>query len=360
MHTLNICTPGNVDPYDSYGLIACQLARHLTGLGCYVNLYARGYRERDNQPEDIRAIVAQPIRAAYGAIMLGYPTQYHEYSNPLTQLGRRVAVTMFESSKPPAKWLEPLNACDAVVVPSEFCRDVFRQEGVTTPVHVVPLGVGELYKPAPRREDRPFTCLAFMDRGLRKGGLDAVQVFIRAFGGDMDYRLILKSRNTTKPLVLTNKNIDVIHQDMSEAELYRLYLECDVLINPNKGEGFGLLPREFAATGGIALATNWGGTADDIDLWGVPLPYTLVPAQWDTKGLRGQDLGVWAKPDVDAAAAILRDVAERRESYRRRAMLAASYARQMYRWRDFAAMVLEIWEEGIADGRTERLSTLAC
>ncbi len=356
--TINIFGPGQLNICDSYGLIACQLARHLTGLGAHVNVIVAGGRDRDNVTPDVAEIVAQPIRPAFGGILLGYPTAYAS-RGVLAQHGPRVAVTMFESSKLPNGWVEVLNTLDAVIVPSWFCWEVFRQAGVTVPVHVVPLGVGEVYQPAPRASDRPLTFLAFLDRGKRKGGVAALQAFLRAFGDDTNYRLVLKSREPRQRVTLTNANIEMVQEDMGEDELYRLYLDCDVLINPNRGEGFGLLPREASASGCIALATNWGGTADDLHAWGWPLPYTLVEADWTgAKNLAGQDLGQWAEPDVEGVAAALRQVAAHREWYAAQALARAEQVHALYSWRRFAERVFEIWQEA-AIGESERLPTFA-
>lgn len=346
MKRISVYAPGNFDYADSYGLIACQLARHLTALGVRVNVFAMGKTVMDNQPADVRAVTEQPIMLSLGGLLLGYPTGFARHANPLAQMGPRIAITMFESSKIPASWIEPLNQCGAVIVPSQFCAETFAACGVTVPIHVAPLGVGEVYQPGERTLDRPLTFLAFLDRGARKGGLAALQAFLAVFGDSMDYRLILKARKPKVRLELTNPNIEVVQQDMTEQELYELYLRCDVLINPNKGEGFGLLPREFAATGGVSLATAWGGTADDIEQWGWALPYTLEPADWSgNKTLQGQDLGVWAKPDMEGIAQRLNDVATFAGVYRYQAEHRAANVAKLYSWRAFAERVLAIYEE---------------
>jgi glycosyltransferase involved in cell wall biosynthesis len=336
--------PGHVDPYDSYGLIACELARHFTRAGMHVNLLPLGHRHMESQDAELQAITQQPVRTALGGLLFGYPTSFAVHP-PVAQEGPRIAITMFESSKLPPSWQGPLNRCDAVVIPSRFCHQTFAAAGVTAPLYVVPLGVSELYQPVERQNGPVLTFLAFLDRGSRKGGLAAVQAFLQAFGDNPEYRLILKSRKPKVKMNLLNDNIDIIQADMTESELYHLYLSTDCLINPNRGEGFGLIPRAYAATGGIALATDWGGTADEIDAWGVPLPYTLVPAAWEgVKKFEGLDLGVWAEPDLEGIAQILRQVAAQRLWYRQRAMAAARWVQAHYRWSDFAESVLEIWQ----------------
>jgi len=352
---LNVFLPGHIDPYDSYGLIGCQLARHLARAGTYVNLFAMGKREMDSHDPELNAIVQQPIAPAFGGIFLGYPTGYDKHENALGQIGPRVCITMFESSKIPPAWVPPLNEMDAVIVPSWFCADVFRECGVTAPVHVVPLGVGECYRYAPRPSSGPLTFLAFMDRGARKGALVALQSFLMAFGESLDYRLILKTRKRKTPLEFTNPNIEVVQEDLSEEELCKLYQRCHVLINPHKGEGFGLIPREFAASGGLSLTTKWSGTADGVNQWGLPLPYSLEAADWSgIERFEGMDLGEWAKVDPAQVAPILRHVADRWDALAVTLRAKAQAASSLYRWQTFAEQVIEIWK-GVADGRSNRL-----
>lgn len=359
MDSVNVCFPGHIDPYDSYGLIGCQLARYLSRMGVQPNLFSMGRRELDSQDSELAALVAKPILPTFGAIFLGYPTGYAKHANPLSHYGPRICITMFESSVIPSDWTAPLNEMDAVIVPSRFCADSFRACGVTAPIHVVPLGVSEVYRYAPLPKNEPLTFLAFLDRGERKGGMVAYKAFNKAFGEDMDYRLILKARTrkNDKDVTVTvaEPNVKLIDRDMTEQELYELYLNAHVLINPHKGEGFGLIPREFAATGGISLTTNWSGTRDDLPWWGWPIHCELERATWEgNKRFEGQDLGLWARPDPEFIVELLRDVAERRQWYFERARSHAVNVQRLYSWQTFAGQVLSIYKE-IADGNRHRL-----
>lgn len=341
---VTVYAPGHLDPFDSYGLIGCELIRNLDAMGVQVNAVALGQSQHANQPEDIAEITRRPLKAAFGGILLGYPTGYHEYT--LAEYGPRVAVTMFESSKILPEWVGILNTLDAVVVPSQFCYESFTDCGVTSPIHVIPLGISETYQPYKRPYREPFTFLAWMDRGKRKGGFHAISAFNLAFGDDPDYQLLLKTRENIAAFNITNENIDLIQQDMTEAELYELYKSVDCLVNPNLGEGFGLVPREFAATGGIALATNWSGTADDLNEWGWGIPYTLKRADWrGIEKFNGVDLGNWAEPDIEALAALMRDVADHRRTYQTIAMNQAANIHKLYSWRAFTTAVYEVWKE---------------
>lgn len=344
MTTLNVCTPGALDQADSYGLLACQLAVGLTRLGCYVNLFSLGPREVAGQSAELRTIIEQPLVATFGQIVLGYPTTFRQH-NPLTQLGPRVGITMFESSKIPAIFVPELNQCQAIITPSAFCRTVFAEAGVTVPIHVIPLGINELYQPVERSFDGPLTFLAFIDRGLRKGGPTALQAFVAAFGDDPNYQLILKGRKSKITAEILNPNVTLIQEDYSEAQLYALYQRCHVLINPHRGEGFGLLPREFAATGGISLTTAWSGTADDLDQWGIGLDYTLVKADWAGHNqFSKMDLGDWAEVNQQSLVDRLEAIADNRLFYQRQAYRLAGNVHKLYSWEAFAKGVLDVWE----------------
>lgn len=353
MKPVSIYTPGNWDLYDSYGLIACQLARQLAAMGLHVNAMGRGQVNMPNQPPDLSAITSRPIIPSLGGIVLGYPSGYDNHPN-LLHAGPKVAITMFESSKIPPDWIEPLNACHAVIVPARFLIPIFRDCGVTAPIHAIPLGIGEAYAPKPRQAThRPFRFLAFLDRGRRKGLHWAQFAFMRAFGDDSNVELWLKGRavkdaqpNDPRIFAPTNPNFRVIQQDLTEAELADLYCECDALINPNMGEGWGLIPREFAATGGIALTTGWGGTGEDIEQWGIPLPYAMEAADWAAyKNFKGMDLGQWAMPDLDGCAAIMRDVVANRDHYASDALSKAPAVGRMYNWRGFAEGVWGVFQQ---------------
>lgn len=346
MDHLTLYSPGHLDPYDSYGLIACRLIRHLTELGVTVNALAGGKRVVDNQPPEVRAVTERDALPVDGHILLGYPIvecgpQVAAWNGP------RLVITMFESSRLKPEWVQRMNEVDAVIVPSHFCAQVFCESGVTVPVYVVPLGVSEAYQYAPRPTERPLTFLAFLDRGPRKGGNEAIQAFVRAFGEDMDYRLILKSRTVKESapkITYTNPNFEMVQRDLSESELAELYRRCHILINPHRGEGFGLLPREFAATGGVALTTGWSGTADGLDFWGVPIPYRLERAGWQgNKSIEGQDVGEWATVDPNALAELLWQVVENWPRQQSRAGMRAEFVAAQYRWPCFAGRVLEIY-----------------
>lgn len=330
MSIVNLCSP-TFEAAESYGRIALELDKALTALGADVTPIG-GYSP---------AQAGRRIKLATGGILLGYPTLWELYT-PLVHHGPRLALTMFESTILPKGWVERLNQAAGVVVPAKWLVDVFKDNGINVPIRSIPLGISEtFFKPKRRDMTQPFTFIAFADRGWRKGWWHATQAFVKAFGRDMNYRLILKVRNAPQ-LSISNPNIEIIHDELDDAGLIELYHRCHVMVSANCAEGFGFLPREFAATGGLSLATNWGGTADAIEQWGVPIPYTLSPAWRDDQEWYG-NLGMWAEPDVEGLSHLMRHVASEYSAYQDFAMRAAGYVSSHYRWSLMGQQVYGFW-----------------
>lgn len=328
--------------YDSYGLILCELVRHLARLGIGAEaLPTDGRRARLDQDDEVRGLMQRQVEPVTGGVCLAYPTAYPTYG-PLVACGPQVALTMVESTLLPVGWSDILNSMDQVLVPSQFCQNVFQEGGITVPLRVCPLGVSEAFEYRPRTAEPPFSVLAFMDAHQtgRKGWDIALQAFQLAFEDDPDYRLILKAREgRSGPGEIRGSNVGFLRRDLSLPGLVALYQRCDVLLAPSRCEGFGLPQREFARTGGLTLATRWSGTADDLSRWGMAIDtFNLVPAR------TGQ--GEWAEVDVEALAAQLRGVAalsvEARNAFGRK---ASEFVSNAYRWETVAEHVALAWAE---------------
>jgi glycosyltransferase involved in cell wall biosynthesis len=334
MNRINIFSP-TLRPCESYSVIANQLHSHLSEMGMTVGMTGWG--------DEMAGAIDNPDFTIY---LGAWPEMYAAF--PSAE-GPKIAVSMWESTILPHGWCDSLNQMDSVIVPSRFCHNVFLDCGVTVPLHTVALGVDTLYRPTRRPQSTPMRFLAFLDRGRRKGGHVALAAFQKAFGDNPDYQLVLKVReNTDRVDLLKVGNIELVQQDMTEQELYELYCSCDVMIAANACEGFGMLPRDFAQTGGISLATDFGGTADDIEQWGWPLPYELTKSDWTGwKDYEQQDLGQWAAFCSDDVAMVLRHVAEHRDIFTHLAYENAGNVHRLYSWRRFSEQVYAIGQ-GVA------------
>lgn len=328
---LNVCSP-TFDIASSYGRVGRELVVGLTALGAEINQIGDG------------ADISKPIKPTMGGIVMGYPTNFHEFGG-MVNTGPKVAVTMFESTKLPEGWGEALNQCQAVIVPSAWVKEVFISCGVTVPVHVVPLGVSSAFHTAAKREySEPFTFLIIADSGRRKNWQSAAFAFQAVYGDDPNFRLIVKTRGL--PYSIGNPNFEIHEGDYDDAQMADLCRRAHVMLFPSSSEGWGLPPREFASTGGVAVATHWGGLADDIHQWGVPLPYAGLIDAWkgSTKGWHGK-MGKWAQPDTKALEFLIRHIPKHYDAYRDFGLRAAGFVQTHYRWETFASRVYSIFQE---------------
>lgn len=352
------------DPYDGYGRVALELLWHLSEKGVQVNVLGtpKTVIDHDGQSEHIRELLKRPIQPTVGGLMIGYPTLRERYS-PMLSEGPSVAITMFESTGLPEGWVASLNQCKAVIVPSQWCEKAFRKNGVRVPIYVVPLGVSETFQYIDRGIRRPsaerpytFTFVCWGDRGMRKGWDVAVKAFVQAFGEVIpatdemperyqvqrdDVKLIIKAREDNFPYPFEIDQIEVVTGDFDEYEMRDFYEAIDCMVFPSRGEGFGLPPREFAATGGAVIATEWW--ADDIQQWGYPIHYEMTRA-W-TKHPRHDGLGKWAEPSVEHLVQQMQHVVTQNPKLMRHmGKRSAGRVRKLYNWQRFAEQVWEIWE----------------
>lgn len=312
---------------DSYGRIATRLFEQLCARDMFVNTVGKFPLEKRFRP-------------IAGGIHLGYPTNRAIFGE-LANTGPIVQVTMFESDALPSDWIKPLNESSVIVVPSPWQEQMFRTQGVDRKIVVAPLGIDPVFKPIERRHREGATFVCIGDRGLRKGWFDACRAFAIAFKDDPNYTLIVKCRKEAHfPIKPVNPNIIIFEEDLSEAELAAFYGECDAMIFPSQGEGFGLPPREFAATGGVAFATYWGPLKDDVSLWGFPIECSEGEA-W--KGHKFKGIGKWAVPSVEHLVSQLRYFAEHKRVFLDRAYRKAERVAEHYQWETFGEIVYHAW-----------------
>ncbi len=102
-------------------------------------------------------------------------------------------------------------------------------------------------------------------------------------------------------------DIEVRDGFVSSAELAELMAGCDAYVSLHRAEGWGLTMAEAMAGGKPVIATGYSGNVDFMtpeNSWLVPYRLVDIP---ETAGPYA-GCGRWAEPDLDAAAAAMRDV----------------------------------------------------
>lgn len=247
--------------------------------------------------------------------------------------------TMYEATGLPDGWVEKANArAQEMFVPSQWCAEVFRDNGVEIPITVITGGIDpdECFLFDKREEDRPFTFMCLGDRGARKGFDIAWTAFYRAFGKSNDVRMVIKCRPASLPYLRMDRSDPRTHLWRGEVDnVSDIYANVDCFVFPTRGEGYGMPPREAAACGIPTIATEFSGTAN-VANWGIPIKnYTMVDSE-----LGGQ----WAFPSIDETVEHMKWVYENRKMAFERAREQALWLRQNETWQHTARAIINYLE----------------
>jgi glycosyltransferase involved in cell wall biosynthesis len=274
---------------------------------------------------------------------------FHELRNAAMN---QWAFSMYESTKLPAGWAKHANTkAELAIAPCEWVADVFRDNGVKIPIHVVYGGTDTIENALlPQRPigTRPYTFIALGDRGGRKGDDIVWAAFCQAFKPTDDVRLIIKTResglphlaNINSPDPMTGK-IRIWREDVDN--MRDVFAHADCAVYPAKSDGWGMWPREAASCGLPVIATNATGTAVGCEQWAYPLN-DFVWADSPLPEVGGG--GKWAKPRVDEVAYWMRYCYENREAAQQKGLDAAAWIRAHQTWGHTAQQLLSLIQYG--------------
>lgn len=258
---------------------------------------------------------------------------HNPYSILRLEAPYRILYTMFESDKIPDDWKEYLEAADKILVPSQWCKQVFAKAGFDATV--VPLGYDDtVFTYSPRIDKRAnrqdFVFLHYNAFNLRKGFNEVFKAFVKAFDKTEPVRMVFKTTLENNPLPITKSeypNIDIIHGKMSEKELLEVINRADCFVYPSRGEGFGMTPLEAMATGIPAIVPNAHGISEyfDADYMYEVKVKEKCPAIYSR--YKGIDVGEMVICDVDQLAKQMRYVYEHQDEARTKGRAAAEYVK---------------------------------
>jgi glycosyltransferase involved in cell wall biosynthesis len=181
----------------------------------------------------------------------------------------RVAYTMFESTSIPYNWAKILNSkFDMAVVPDPFLVDVYKKNGVTIPIFVLPLPLQlhDFLKMRRRPEPhRPFTFGLTGGFWARKNHIRVLEAFAAEFGNRRDVKLRIHGRfgeediiKQLKDTIAKNKltNVELIIKPFNRIEYLDFFKSLDCYVFLSMGEGFSITPREALACAKPCIVTD--------------------------------------------------------------------------------------------------------
>ena len=184
-----------------------------------------------------------------------------------------IGYTPWESTKLQDNWANLMIMCDEVWTTSDWCEQVFKDNGVTKPLKVFEHGIDHMWSPSRRvtasSRNKVLRFLHVGEPASRKGGQMVFDAFVELFGNDPSYSLTIKANGISSvraklpdqsiaPPDEVYNNVFLRNQLVSREQLVQIYNAHHVLVYPSWGEGFGFIPLEAMASGmPVIFNTTW-------------------------------------------------------------------------------------------------------
>jgi len=239
----------------------------------------------------------------------------------------------WEGSRFPSSLRPALGLVDEIWVASDFVNGLFTAETdksvLTFPMPVEPGEPPKLSRADVGLPEDRFVFLFvydFFSTIERKNPLGLIDAFSRAFPPGTGPVLVLKSINgdtwrddlaRVREAAAVHPDIRVVDAFLPAEHVHALTAHADCYVSLHRSEGFGLTIADAMAYGKPAIATRYSGNLtfmDDANSYLVESGLATVPA-----GIPNYPAGtVWAEPNLDHAAELMRRVVEQPDEARER------------------------------------------
>jgi glycosyltransferase involved in cell wall biosynthesis len=277
--------------------------------------------------------------------------------------GPRVAYTVWESTRLPDDWIEPLRAMDQVWVPSEWGRTVMIENGIPAErMRVVPEGVDPaVFNPgvAPAEAIAARPGFKFLNIGrfeTRKGSRELIRTFDRTFQADEAVSLVMACDNPHDPdfdLRAELRSLNLRHPEklafvppvVRQTTLAALYGACDAFVSPHRAEGWGLPIIEAMACGLPVIATDYSGPQTFLGPHAYRLGYEMAPIEEPFFEAADGNHGMWAEPDWAMLGDLMREVYETQAAAADRGARGGANVREAFSWARAADLAVPLIRE---------------
>ena len=199
---------------------------------------------------------------------------------PSPHFSPSIIVTMFEQTRFPQSWEEPLGNWDLIAVPSNWCKKCFSEQlkaagyaKAAKNVRRIRLGIHPQNFPfieRPKTRDRWTIISQGVELRDRKGLTHVFNVF-KSKKLPSDIHILLKHLPLADQSIIADGydqelgKLRICGKLLGYSEFQDLLETADFSVNPTGGEGFGLIPLEHLSTGLGVAVTRFSGVTDYFD-----------------------------------------------------------------------------------------------
>jgi glycosyltransferase involved in cell wall biosynthesis len=186
-------------------------------------------------------------------------------NNPFVYLSfdrPRILYTMWESTRVNDLLIEILNKFKCVVVPNEYNKLNFINQGLNTRIEVLPLFCDTdfyHYKPFVLKDKFVF---GISNEDPRKNLDKVTKSFLKAFKNTTDVELRVKTNSSVNQY--TSNKIVYNSTKFSRVDLRDWYHNLDVYVSGATCEGWGMMQQESLCCGRPVIYTHYGGLSEFI------------------------------------------------------------------------------------------------
>lgn len=249
----------------------------------YVNSVAREINFKGMSPEDLVFF----SKISTDQVSSGHFVQHCVPDRFIMGARNKFLYTVTESNIP-KRWVKICNQIELIMTASYFCKQTMIDSGIDeSRIKVIPhCHDVELWndrvKPIRIGNKKGFNFLFMGDYTPRKNGDMTIRAFIRAFAGNKEVSLTIKSYFNSfsiadqemlrKRIVKVGESTGIdksiwpaiyfYGEPISEKNMPRFMISFDCLVSPHRGEGWGLALSEMMALGKPVISTRYSGNLD--------------------------------------------------------------------------------------------------
>ena len=281
---------GFLNSYTSYGMLTQRFTQHLLHAEVSAVVRPIHFQEPWGDPtlidDQVKCMIVHKEmhdRCTHEIVFHTPNCVHKDLHKSSFHKSKRTLFTLWESSLVKECYIDDIQEhYGRVIVPNEFCRNIFIDSGLEIPIHICPLGADTgTFSPSdnkfPSDETFTFLCAARMAHGgVRKGVLEIIDIFKRTFPDRHNVNLRVKLHPDCPQFPEFDCRINITRSFMDKEALCEWYRSGNAYVTIG-AEGWGWHQQEAQLCGVPLVGVNWGGLKEFFH--GFPVKYKEIRAQ---------------------------------------------------------------------------------